>query len=310
MASKPSPEERITAEIIAHLEAGVRPWSAPWNAGGAPAMPLRHNGDAYQGINVVQLWLAASIRGFRNPYWMTYRQAKALGGQVRKGEGSTLVVYYGSAVAKSDGPAADGADPETRGFRFLKGYPVFNVEQIDGLKDPQYAAAPVEDIQSCDHERIARIEHFLAATGANIAWRGKSAYYAPGPDCIMLPDLDRFRDIEQAYATAAHELIHWTGAKHRLDREFGAKFGDPKYAFEELVADIGAAFLGARLGLRPDHIEDHAAYIGGWLQKLRGDKRAILTAASKAQAASDYVLQLAGISTATGAEGDDLAEAA
>jgi antirestriction protein ArdC len=210
MTERQRPEERITAAIVAQLEAGVRPWTQPWANGPAPAMPLRSTGEAYRGINTVMLWLRASNEGWTAPHWMTYRQASELGGQVRKGEASTLVVYY-----------------------------------------------------------------------------------APGPDHIRLPERSLFRDAEHGYSTAFHELIHWTGAKHRLDRTTGKRFGDADYAREELVAEMGAAFLGAHMGLRPDHIEDHSAYLDHWIKILKTDSRAILKAASAAQTAADFVMAAA-----------------
>jgi antirestriction protein ArdC len=291
MSERQRPEERITAAIVAQLEAGVRPWTQPWANGPAPAMPLRSTGEAYRGINTVMLWLRASNEGWTAPHWMTYRQAKELGGQVRKGEASTLVVYYGQSQAKDDGGDGDG---EGRAFRFLKGYPVFNVSQIDGLPDSFYPA-PVEnpvpaEVAAWDDRHDA----FLAATGADISWAGSSAYYAPGPDHIRLPERSLFRDAEHGYSTAFHELIHWTGAKHRLDRTVGKRFGDADYAREELVAEMGAAFLGAHMGLRPDHIEDHSAYLDHWIKILKTDSRAILKAASAAQTAADFVMAAAG----------------
>jgi antirestriction protein ArdC len=311
MKDRKSPADRITASIIEQLEQGVRPWTKPWasKGGESVALPLRANGEPYQGINVVMLWLRGATEGYSGSQWMTYRQAAALGGQVRAGEKSTLVVYYGQSQAKGE-PDTSSGDADARSFRFLKGYPVFNVEQIDGL-DAQFYPTPVpaqEPDAAAEQARIASVEEFIAATGAQISWSGDQAYYAPGPDHIRLPERHLFRDIEQAYATAAHELIHWTGAKHRQDRTFGSKFGDPAYAREELVAELGSAFLGAHLGLRPDHIEDHAAYLDHWLKVLRTDSRAILRAASQAQAATDYLLAIAGRAVAPVME--DLAEAA
>jgi antirestriction protein ArdC len=283
MSERKRPEARITDAIIEQLEKGVRPWKQPWDSGAAVSMPLRVTGEAYRGVNVVMLWMRAATEGWSGRHWMTYRQAVALGGQVRKGEVSTLVVHYG----QSGGDVGDDGE-ETRAFRYMKGYPVFNVAQIDGLA-PAFYPAPVER-PVYDVQWNADLEAFLDASGADISWAGDRAYYAPGPDHIRMPDRALFRDAEQAYATAHHELIHWTGAKHRLNRTFGSRFGDPAYAREELVAELGAAFLGAHTGLRPDHIEDHSAYIDHWLKALRKDSGAVLKAAAQAQAACDYVL--------------------
>lgn len=284
MSEPKRPEARITDAIIEQLEKGVRPWEQPWDSSGAAvSMPLRITGEPYRGVNVVMLWMRAAAEGWAGRHWMTYRQALALGGQVRAGEVSTLVVHYG----QSGGDVGDDGE-ETRTFRYMKGYPVFNVAQIDGL-DAAFYPAPIER-PVYDVQWNADLEDFLTASGADISWAGERAYYAPGPDHIRMPDRARFRDAEQAYATAHHELIHWTGAKHRLDRTFGTRFGDTAYAREELVAELGAAFLGAHTGLRPDHIEDHSAYIDNWLKTLRKDSGAILKAAAQAQAACDFVL--------------------
>lgn len=306
MAEKLSPQDRITNRIIADLEAGVATWKCPWDRlGSGLTLPTRANGEIYQGINVLMLWATAGERGYRAQRWMTYRQAKALGGQVRKGETGTLVVYFGQSSAKGDDDGGD--DGEGRSFRFLKGYPVFNVEQIDGLPAEFYP--PVVPItQDRIHERRPKIDSFLDATGAVIQWKGDQAFYSPGPDHIRLPELALFKDVEHAYATAMHELVHWTGAKHRLDREFGKRFGDNRYAMEELVAELGAAFLGAHFGLRPDHITNHSQYIGHWLSILKGDNRAIFTAAGQAQKAVDYVLDKVGMKTVVTT--DDMEEAA
>lgn len=306
MSEKKSPADRITDRIIADLEAGVATWKQPWDSLGAVALPVRLNGEPYQGINTLMLWATAGERGYRAHRWMTYRQAAALGGQVRKGEASTLVVYYGQSQDKREDASA-GAEGEGRSFRFLKGYPVFNVEQIDGL-DPEFYPAEVVIAPERIHDKNPDIEVFLDATGASISWAGDQAYYAPGPDHIRLPEMPLYRDVEQAYATAMHELVHWSGAKHRLDREFGKRFGDDRYAMEELVAELGAAFLGAHFGLRPDHITNHSEYIGHWLRVLKSDNRAIFTAAGQAQKAVDFILSKAGRTQSV--QGDEIQEAA
>ena len=309
MNDRKRPEERITDAIIESLERGVVPWKKPWEsltgAYGAPAAPQRITGEAYQGINFIMLAMRAAMSGYTGRTWMTYRQAAELGGQVRKGETSTLAIYYGQAKSKSEG----GDDSEGGSYRFLKGYPVFNVDQIDGL-DAKFYAVP-EAVSLTPAEEQARLEHieaFISRQCADLSWRGDQAYYAPGPDHIRLPEWRLFRDGEQAYATALHELVHWTAHKSRLERDLSGSFGSASYAFEELVADIGACYLGQRLGLRPDHIEDHASYIGSWLKKLRNDPRMILKAASQAQAAADFLWERAGMAAAPVAE--DLAEAA
>lgn len=294
MTRKDTPRQdvysRVTDKIIADLEQGVRPWMKPWNAehaAGRITKPLRHNGQAYNGINILMLWSAAVTEGYSAPIWMTFRQAKELGASVRKGEKGELVVYANTITRteeNSDGEEVEHAIP------FMKGYNVFNVEQIDGLPSHYYQLAePVLD----PVERIDHAESFFAATKADIRHGGNQAYYAIGSDRIQLPPFESFRDAESYYATLAHETTHWTRHPSRLDRDFGRKrWGDEGYAQEELVAELGSAFLCADLGITPEVRDDHAAYIDSWLQVLKQDKRAIFTAAAHAQRAVDFVNSL------------------
>ncbi|BBK29679.1 antirestriction protein ArdC [Stella humosa] len=281
---------RLTDQIVADLEKGVRPWMKPWSGGnteGRIFRPLRHNGEPYRGINVLMLWGAAIEKGYAAPYWMTFRQAKEMGAHVKKGEQGSLVVYAG-AITRTEADPATGAEEE-REIPFLKGYTVFNVQQIEGL--PERYGVPAEPVPPASPlSRIAQAESFFAATGADIRHGGHRAFYAPGPDLVQMPPFEAFRDAESYYATLAHEVTHWTSHKSRLDRSFGRKrFGDEGYAMEELVAELGAAFLSADLALTPEVRDDHAAYIGSWLKVLKGDRRAIFTAASHAQRAADFL---------------------
>jgi antirestriction protein ArdC len=283
--------ERVTAQIVASLEQGVRPWLKPWNAehaAGRITRPLRGNGVPYQGINVLMLWGAAVERGYAAPIWMTFKQALELGGCVRKGEKGSQVVYA-STFSRTETDGESGEESE-RDIPFLKGYTVFNVEQIDGL--PAHFTAPAELVLD-PVQRIAHAEQFFSATGATVRHGGNQAYYRVASDFVQMPFFETFRDAESYYATLAHELTHWTRHPSRLDRSFGRKrFGDEGYAMEELVAELGAAFLSADLGLTPEPREDHAAYIGNWLNVLKNDKRAIFTAASHAQRAADFLSNL------------------
>ena len=280
---------RVTARIVADLEHGVRPWLKPWNAGHTEARitrPLRANGQPYRGVNVLLLWSEAMAKGYATPTWMTYRQAAELGGQVRKGEHGTLAVYANrlTRIETDD----DGEEHE-RAIPFMKAYTVFNVSQIDGLPE-RYCALPPAPAEPLP--RLEAAERFFAATGARIRHGGNRAFYAPGPDIIQMPPFEAFRDAESHAATLAHELTHWVGHPSRLDRHFpnGHRFGSDGYAFEELVAEIGAAFVCAELGLTPEVREDHAAYLAHWLEVLKSDKRAIFSAASHAQRAADFLL--------------------
>lgn len=278
---------RITDKIVSALEQGTRPWIRPWNAehaAGRITRPLRHNGIPYSGINVIMLWQAATACGYNAPYWMTYRQANELGGQVRKGERGELVVYANKI--KRTEAAEDGSEIQ-RDVAFLKGFTVFCVDQIDGLPSHyhQLASPTLDPVQ-----RIERADAFFAATGAQIEHGGSMACYSVTLDRIKMPPFETFRDAESYYATLAHECAHWTRHPSRLDRDFGRKnFGDEGYALEELVAEISSAYLCVDLELALEPREDHAAYIENWLQVLKNDKRAIFAAAAHAQRAADYL---------------------
>lgn len=278
---------RVTAKIIADLEQGVRTWLKPWNAehaAGRITRPLRANGQAYKGVNVLVLWGDAMMKGFTCPIWMTYRQATELNGQVRKGEHGSLVVYADHFTRTETGEKGEEIERE---IPFMKGYTVFNCEQIDGLPAHFYAksAPPLPTLQ-----RIENAERFTANTAAEIRHGGTMAYYAIGGDRVQMPPFECFRDRESYYATLLHELTHWTRHPSRLNREFGRKrWGDAGYAAEELVAELGAAFLCADLGITPEPREDHASYVAHWLEVLKNDKRAIFTSAAHAQKAADFL---------------------
>jgi len=278
---------RVTERIIADLEKGTRPWMKPWQAAhpaGSITRPLRHNGIPYRGMNVLLLWAEAMEKGYAAPLWMTYKQAQELGANVRKGEKGSLVVYANS-ISKTE--TNDKGEDVEREIPFMKGYTVFNVEQVDGLA-AHYYAAPVNPVALS--ERIEGVDSFMKATGATIHHGGNRAFYSPARDFVQMPEFAAFKDKESYYATALHELTHWTKAKARLDRDFSAKrFGDSGYAREELVAELGAAFLCADLGITPDIRDDHAAYLENWLTVLKEDKRAIFSAAAHAQRAADYL---------------------
>jgi antirestriction protein ArdC len=278
---------RITDKIVADLEQGVRTWMKPWNAGntgGRIVRPLRFNGIAYSGINILMLWAEAVTKGFASPTWMTYRQAVELNAHVRKGEKGSLVVYANTITRTEENSQGE---EEERSIPYMKGYTVFNVEQIEGLPE-QYYAKP--EITTTPVERIAHAESFFAATKADIRYRGNSAYYSVDGDYIQMPVIEAFRDAESFYATLAHESAHWTKHPARLNRDFGRKqWGDEGYAREELVAELASAFLCADLNLTPEVREDHASYIASWLKVLKNDKRAIFSAASHAQKAVDFL---------------------
>jgi len=279
---------RITNKIIADLEQGVRPWMKPWNAehaAGRITRPLRHNGIPYKGINVVMLWSASVAKGYACPIWLTFKQALELGGHVRKGETGELVVYA-DRITRTE-TDEKGAETE-REIPFLKGYTVFNAEQCDGL--PAHYTAKAEAPALTPLQRIEAADRFFAATGIEVRHGGTRAYYAEGPDYVQMPPFETFRDAESHAATLAHECTHATKHEKRLARDLGrVRHGDEGYAREELVAELGSAFLCADLGITPEVRDDHAAYIASWLKVLKDDKRFIFTAAGHAQRAADYL---------------------
>lgn len=280
---------RITNKIVADLEKGVKPWLKPWNAEHAVekiTRPLRYNEEPYNGINVLMLWSEAVDKGYNSPIWMTFRQAKELGGYVRKGERGSLVVYA-NTFKKTERDDDTGEEIE-RDIPFMKGYTVFNVDQIENLPEKYYALTEAPTLETA--QRIEQAEDFLANTGAKVSYGGNRAYYTISADRIQMPPFEFFKDPESYYETRLHETVHWTRHPSRLDRDFGRKkWGDEGYAMEELVAELGSAFMSADLDLVPEVREDHAAYIDSWLKVLKNDKRAIFSAAAYAQKAADFL---------------------
>lgn len=290
--TRQDPHTRITDRILAELEQGTRPWLKPWSGGdmatSGRTRPLRATGQPYRGINVLLLWLEADASGFVSPSWMTYKQAQALGAQVRKGERGATVVYYGDS-SKTVRDETSGEDRE-QAFRFLKAYTVFNVAQIDGLPE-RFHIVPKPALEV---ERIASAEAFFARIPAIVNHGGNQAYYMPSADCIQLPPFAAFHDAHGYYTTRGHETVHWTRHESRLDRLFGReKWGDEGYAREELVAELGAPFLAADLGLAIEPRPDHASYIASWIKVLQNDTRAIVQAAAHAERAVAYLHELA-----------------
>lgn len=273
----------ITAKILLELENGALPWRKPWD--GAPtgsALPRRVTGECYRGVNTIMLWHASTAHGYASPYWLSFNQAIKLGAHVRKGERGEPVVFYGGAQRTNS--AAEEAENETA-FRFLKSYIAFNADQIAGLPErfyPAPAASPTPPIAA--HEQwFARLEIGRILTR-------DIACYIPSRDVIGMPPLAAFNGPDVYAATLNHEAVHATAAPHRVGRDLSKRFDKNAVAAEELVAEIGAAILGAHLHLPPDHIADHAAYIESWMSILQSDKRAFLHAAAQAQAAVDWLL--------------------
>ena len=285
MAPKFDVYAHVTDTIIAEIEAGTAPWRKPWTGSASGiALPTRHNGEEYRGINILMLWVMAAKHGHVSSRWMTYKQAQELGGHVRKGETSTTVVKYGTFTREND----FGVEEE---LPYARAYRVFNADQIEGLPEDYYIW--LEAARDLGTVKDPELEAFFSGTGAEIVISDDPrAYYSPAKDHIHMPPIATFHDAAGYYGTLAHEVVHWTGSEKRLERI--KKFGNREaYAFEELVAEIGACFLGAQIGVAP-MFGQSAAYVEGWLTALKEDKRAIFRAASEAQKAADFVLQAAG----------------
>jgi antirestriction protein ArdC len=275
--------ERITRQIADAIEAGAGDVRMPWQRWAeALASPINAaSGRRYRGINVLMLWAAAEASGYSSGRWGTYRQWARAGAQVRKGEKGTPVLFWKS---NPEWNAASDDSKEVSRPRFLaRVYTVFNAGQVEGEPPRARPSLP-------DSDRIEAAERFFKATGAEIRHGGDRACYVANVDQIWLPKFEQFRDALSYYSVLGHETVHWTGAKHRLDRDLGGRFGTDSYAMEELVAELGSAFIAAHLRISVEPRSDHAAYINSWLRVLRGDPRAILTASAKAQEAADYIV--------------------
>ncbi len=278
--------QTVTDKIVAMLDAGVVPWRSPILTAGPAGRPKNlASGRPYRGVNVFLLAFAAFERGYASPNWVTFNQAREAGGCVRKGEKSSMVVFwkvYDTADRKTGEP--------TR-VPVLRYYNVFNVGQCDGLADPEAAAAaPATDVQPVD-AADAILAGFEGKPPIEVA--GTRAFYRPATDTVTMPGSARFASTEAYYATLFHELAHSTGHPSRLHRETVADpqpFGTADYGKEELVAEMAAAFLCSAAGLGPATIDNQAAYLGGWLKQIRGDKRLVVTAAGAAQRAADWIL--------------------
>jgi len=275
----------ITNKLIAAIEVDPGKPALPWRRSGKPLfMPENAlTGNAYNGINIISLWVSAELAGYSAPVWATYRQWSELGVQVRKGEKSSLVVFYKEYETAPNDTDDDGKR------RIARASYVFNAAQVDGYTLPD-APQPLGPI-----DRLKAVDRFVAATGAKIEHGCERAYYRPSTDHIQMPDeglfcgTDTITRSEGYYAVLTHELTHWSGAPTRLGRDMGKRFGDAAYAVEELVAEIASAFLCRELGITQDVRADHAQYLANWLTLLKSDRRAIFTAAARASEAVAYL---------------------
>jgi antirestriction protein ArdC len=273
----------ITAKILARLDAGVVPWRKPWKSYGAGNMPRNAiSRRPYSGANVLLLWMDAEAKGYSASKWLTYKQAVEVGGNVRKGEKGTQIVFLGRIIKEDDAG-------RERAIPFLKGYTVFNVDQCDGLEHLRDSAPKIVN----PGVRDAIADEFMRLTGAVIRHGESRAYYTSTGDYINLPMFEAFTGAEEYYSTAFHELTHWTGAEHRLNRTFGKRFGDATYSAEELVAELGSAFLCAEFGFDNSTLDNSAAYIEHWRRFLTEHERAFVEAAGKASRAVDFMRGLA-----------------
>jgi len=289
----------ITDRIVAAMERGAETFDMPWHRGGTtqgrPANALSRR--PYRGVNVLALWIAAEVNGYRSGYWGTYNHWKLLGAQVKKGEKASLIVFYKEVERTAKNREREHTEEMEKGTYLLaRAYWVFNADQVKGW-------IPPEQMQKGQAEVLQHAEAFVRNTGAAIRHGGDRASYHAAGDYIAMPDRSRFvmtsagSATEGYYATLLHELTHWTAHRNRMARNLSGRFGDHAYAMEELVAELGASFLCADLGISIAPRADHAGYLSSWLEVLKSDKKAIFTAASKAHQATEY---LAGLQQETG----------
>jgi antirestriction protein ArdC len=285
--SKGDTYQTITDKILAAIEAGVGDYRMPWHRHGPTiSRPLNAaTGKTYQGVNVVALWADATAKHFGSGYWATYRQWQQLGAQVRKGAKGSPIVFF-KALEQGEKEPSEDEDPKPR--LVARTSWVFNAEQVDDWTPP--TSEKQNEVEIREH-----VEAFVAATGADIRYGGNHAYYDVPGDYIAVPAPEQFVPTDTSSATEGfysvqlHELVHWSGAGHRLDRVLRRRFGDEAYAMEELIAEFGAAFLCADLHIANEPRLDHACYVSSWLKVLNGDRTALFTAANKANAAVGYL---------------------
>jgi len=280
--------DEITAKIISELEAGRVPWVQPWGTAAAKA-PLAMPRNAatqrgYSGINVLILWGSVIEHGYSGQSWLTFRQALGLGGNVRKGERGTTVVYADRFTPEDERQRATATGEEAHAIPFLKRFTVFNTDQCDGLPEDVTTVAPPPPPGLIEPQ----VEALIRATGIDFRIGGNRAFYSPSHDFVQVPPPQAYFEPINWHRTALHELGHASGAPHRLNRDLTGNFGSKKYSFEEIIAEISAAYCCASLGIAPT--VRHADYIGSWLEVLREDNRAIVRAASQASKAANFIL--------------------
>lgn len=274
--------KQVTDTIVRAIENDPGDVTLPWHRSGGGIPKNATNDTFYNGINIVYLWCVAQERNYSTANWATYKQWKEIGAHVRKGEKSSLIVFYKQVIKENQETGEDDH------YRFLRHYYVFNADQVDGYTPAELKGDPID--------RIEKADQYTKKTGAIIHHGGHTACYRPATDAIHIPDERRFFATEHStrteayYSVVFHELTHWTGAIHRLDRDLKNRFGTEAYAMEELVAELGAAYQCARLGITPEPRLDHAQYIKNWMQVLKDDPKAIFSAAAKAQEAVNFLM--------------------
>lgn len=269
--------QEVTDKIIAQIEGGKIPWIKPWTNSGHGGIPYNAiTGKEYRGINTMLLIAPGEGEG-----WLTYNQARDVGAQVRKGEKGSMIVFFKPWKVEDKNASAD-SEKTTKTIPILKYFTVFHTSQVDNLP-AKYLPTPAEPMPEA--ARIEAAEKMLSQAIVNHG--GDQAYYRPSTDTIQLPHQVQFNSSDDYYAVALHELTHWTGHSTRCNREYHKRFGEEAYAREELVAEMGAAFLCAKAGIAGRL--QHAAYLQSWLNVLKSDKRALLVAAGAAQKAADFV---------------------
>ncbi|CAN5319274.1 zincin-like metallopeptidase domain-containing protein [soil metagenome] len=278
--------DEVTARIISELEAGRVPWVQPWGkTGTGPGLPRNAlTARSYSGVNVLILWGAVIEQGWPSQSWLTFRQAIEAGGCVRKGERGTTVVYADRFIPEAERARAVETGGDAKAIPFLKRFTVFNVAQCEGLR-PGLAADPAP---LPERQIVPVAESVIAASGVDFIVRGDRAFYVPSLDFVQVPPQPAFFEQINYYRTCLHELTHATGHVSRLGRNLTNSFGGKDYAREELIAEMGSAFLCAALGIEPT--VRHADYLASWLEVLREDSRAIFRAASAASKAADWLL--------------------
>jgi antirestriction protein ArdC len=278
--------QTVTDKIVDAIESGSGEWQKPWTPGPGGLPVNATTGRHYRGVNVLLLTISKPASDLP-PAWASYKQWAAAGCQVRGGEKGTAIVFAGAWTPKNDAVEND----EQKASKFLRHSHVFHCSQVDGYEAPETVVRPLV-------ERIADADAFVAATGAVIQYGGGRACYSPDLDIIQCPTFESFdataksTATENAYSTILHEITHWSGHKSRCDRSLTSRFGDQAYAAEELIAELGSAFLCASIGITQEPRPDHAQYLSHWLRILKNDKKAIFTAAARASDAAEYLHEL------------------